>query len=89
MPTALKRIQVTRTPELESALETAARLWPGAPLSERLTRLATMGAEAASGAEEAARRELARREATAKYQGAFADAFPAGYLEELRKDWRE
>ncbi|HET8928948.1 MAG TPA: hypothetical protein VFN24_14100 [Microbacterium sp.] len=89
MPTALPRIQVTRTPELEAALEVAAREWPDAPLSERVSRLATAGARAVSGAEAAARHEMERRSAVEKYRGAFADAFPPGYLEELRKDWPE
>lgn len=89
MPTTLPRLQVTRTPEVERALEVGARLWPGIPLSERLARLAAMGADAASGAEERLRQETTRREALQRYRGAFVDAYPSGYLEELRKDWPE
>lgn len=85
----LRRVQVTRTPELERALAIAAQRWPDAPLSERLTRLATIGADSVSAAEEAMRRRSQRREVLEKYRGAFADAYPPDYLEELRKDWPE
>ncbi|MFT4136605.1 hypothetical protein [Microbacterium sp.] len=89
MPTALRRIQITRTPEVERALAVGQRMWPDLPLSERIARLAVLGAETASGAEEAVRRQQQRREALVRYRGAFADAYPPGYLEELREDWPE
>ncbi|WP_375384368.1 hypothetical protein [uncultured Microbacterium sp.] len=82
MPTALPRIQVTRTPELDRALEVAARMWPDAPLSERITRLAELGADAVSGAEQTARAEGLRR-----LRELTADLYQPGYLHDLREDW--
>ncbi|MFT3799002.1 hypothetical protein [Microbacterium sp.] len=87
MPTTLQRIQVTRTPEVNHALEVAERLWPELRMSERLARLAALGAEAASGAESAARARADRLRVLEKHRGAFADAYPQGYLESLRADW--
>lgn len=87
MPTTLRRIQVTRTPEVEDALEVAARLWPAASLSERLARLASLGAQSVSGAEEAVRRH--RADALGRLRDLTADLYPEGYLEDLRKDWPE
>lgn len=85
MPTTLRRIQVTRTPEVEGALDVAARLWPTASLSERLARLAALGAQSVSGAEETVRRH--RREALDRLRDLTADLYPEGYLEDLREDW--
>ncbi len=89
MPTALPRIQVTRTDEVERALEVAERLWPDLALSERLARLAAMGAQAAVDAETSAQRRADRRKVLEQYQGKFAVDYPPGYLENLRKDGPE
>jgi hypothetical protein len=85
VPTALRRIQVTLTPEVDHALEVAAAEWPDAPLSELLAKLAV---EAASRREDerSARRE-ARRAALRATQGTFD--YPPDHLEKLREDWPE
>ncbi len=85
MPTKRRRHQLTETEALSSALELAARVWPedAARPSRLLARLIGAGAEAIRTAE---RRER-RRATLPRYRGAFADAYPAGYLEEVRHGW--
>lgn len=85
MPTALQRIQVSVTADLERALEIADRAWPDSARSELLTRLAELGAAALDGRLEQARQ--ARRRVLDDTRGALMDAYPPGYLDELRGDW--
>jgi len=81
MPTTLERIQVTVTPELDKALNTARALWPDLPASQQVTVLATAGARTLS------RGWSSRHQAVMETQGSLKGAYPPGYLEELRKDW--
>lgn len=87
MPTTRPRYQVTETPELAEALDIAAEEWPGEPRSKLILKLVEAGK--ASVDAERAERLRRRREAVREMQGKFGDAYPPGYLEELRKDWPE
>ncbi|WP_157981542.1 hypothetical protein [Protaetiibacter intestinalis] len=85
MPTSLPRIQVTRTPRVDQALELAAAEWPGVPRAELVTRLLEEGAASLSATGTARRAQ--RRAALEQTRGSLAAVFPPGYLEELREDW--
>ncbi|KNY07008.1 hypothetical protein [Microbacterium sp. GCS4] len=85
MPTTLPRIQVTQSTKLRDALELAEAEWPGLPKSELVGRLAILGAESLTSQRSA--RRAARRAALEATRGTIA--YPAGYLDELRKDWPE
>lgn len=85
MPTTKRRHQVTETPEVAHALEIAERRWPGRSQSALLAALAALGAETIE-AQEAHRAE-ARRDLLRAVHGRFDEAFPDGYLAELRLDW--
>jgi len=87
MPTTRPRYSITETDEVAAALDAAARRWPED--SERrgrlLLRLLADWRERAA-AEEAARDEEWQR-IVKEVAGSGTGLFPAGYLEELRKDW--
>lgn len=85
MPTTKPRLQVTETPELTAVLDEACAENPQEPRSQVLARLALAGfaAREDSEVEKRTARLLALHNLTTK----FADVYPPGYLEELRKDW--
>jgi len=82
MPTQLDRIQVTVTPDLAAALETARGLWPDLPTSQQVATLAAAGA-----AYLASQRDL-HHQAIMETKGIMREAYPAGYLDALRDGWQ-
>lgn len=87
MPTTKPRHQVTETPEVAHALEVAERKWPGKSRSALLAALAEEGAKAIEKDDIEVR--AARRKRLETLAGGFDDAYPEGYLAELRQDWPE
>lgn len=89
MPTARPRMTITETDDVAAMLDEAAQRWPEdrANRPRLLKRLAERGAQAAR-ADRAG--ERGRWEATVRRAAGTAgpDTYPAGYLEELRGDWR-
>ena len=85
MPTARPRHQVTETPEVAHAIDLAAQRWPGEPRSRLLLRVVRAGGEALESRDQD--QGAARRAAVLATAGKYADAFPAGYLNEMRADW--
>ena len=85
VPTSRPRYQVTETSSVARALDRAAKRWPGEPRSRLLLRLVHVGSDALAQDQQA---DLeAHRAAVTASSGAYADAFPAGHLAELRQDW--
>lgn len=78
--TARRRHQMTETEAIARALDRAARRWPGESRSQLLLRLVHVGGDVLSS-------EEARRMAVRASSGAYSDAFPSGYLADLRDDW--
>lgn len=87
MPTTRPRYQVTETADVAAALDVAEREWPGEPRSRLLIRLVALGRTTLLGAR--AEAEQARVDAIEETRGKYSDAFPPGYLQELRGDWPE
>ncbi len=85
MPTSRPRYQVTETPTVARAIDRAARRWPDEPRSRLLLRLVEVGSVAL---EQEQHSELeAHRASVMASSGAYAEAFPADFLAELRQDW--
>jgi hypothetical protein len=87
VPTSLPRFQVTETPAVERALAIAARERPDASRSELVLWLFERGAGAIERDHED--RFSSRRRAVDQDAGEFTDAYPPGYLADLRADWPE
>jgi len=85
MPTTYPRIQVTVTPEVAEALASAKHQWPRAAKSELVANLIAMAHDSLDA--ERATRQAERRRAIAQTSGILVDAFPDGYLADLRSDW--
>jgi hypothetical protein len=85
MPTKRRRHQLTESEPVSQALELAAKQWPedARRPSRLLARLIDEGAVAIRGKQEQAR----DKQAISRYRGAFADAYPPGYLEQVRHGW--
>ena len=81
MPTTLKRVQVTITPELDRVLKRAKQLWPGRPASQLVAQLATAGAGQVRPS------QTTRRAVLQEMAESFRLFYPDGYLDELREDW--
>jgi hypothetical protein len=85
MPTTRPRHQVTETPAVARAIDRAAARWPGEPRSKLLLRLVDVGSQAMEHHDQSD--DAAHRAAVRTSSGAYADAFPSGFLDELRQDW--
>jgi len=86
MPTTRPRFQITETDDLRAALDAAATRWPEDSRSDLVRRLIFLGATSVE-------TELAERfddwgTRVDAVSGAFTYAYPDGYLDQLRGDWR-
>ena len=87
MPTTRPRHTITETERIAEALAAAERRWPGERRTGLLKRLIEAGHDAIDVDDQAEGRRLAAAvEATS---GALDGVYPAGYLEKLRREWRE
>jgi len=89
MPTRRTRHSITESDDLARALDDAADRWPEDrdARAQLLVRLAREGQHAIQ-----ARRDKGaddRRAAVRATSGALTGAYPRGYLDDLREDWRE
>jgi hypothetical protein len=89
MPTARPRHSITETDEISRALEAAAQRWPDdrERPGKLLLDLVREGHRAIT--DDAERASEDRRAAILGTGGALTGTYPAGYLEQLRGDWRE
>ncbi len=88
MPTERARVTITESDEVARMLDEAAERWPAdrAHRARLLTRLAERGAEAIRADQEREQRAW-RARITALAGVAGPDAYPPGYLHDLREDW--
>lgn len=87
MPTVRPRHQITETPDVAHALDLAARRWPDEPHSKLLLRLIDAGR--ATLEQDRRVHEGERLTAVQASHGKYAEAFGAGYLASLRREWPE
>jgi hypothetical protein len=78
---------VTETDEVAEALDLAARHWPGESRGRLLVRLLEVGAARLAADDDAERDRRARL--LDEFAATYAEAYPTGYLEELRGEWPE
>lgn len=85
MPTTRPRHTITETDRIAAALDAAGRRWPGERRAGLVKRLIEAGHAAIEEDEQAGQeRLLGAVDATS---GALDGVYPAGYLEELRREW--
>ena len=85
MPTARARHFVTETDDLATALDAAARRWPGVSRSQLIVRLALEGDHAAQRVDDKRRRR--RLAAIRKYSGSLTGAYDPNYRQKVRDEW--
>lgn len=85
MPTTRPRHSITETDAIAEALEAAERRWPGERRPRLVKRLIEAGHAAIEADERAGRERLTK--AVKATSGALDGVYPAGYLEELRREW--
>jgi hypothetical protein len=85
MPTSLQRFQVTETPDVAAAIDTAAILWPDESRSRLLAKLIDAGGRALQN--EVNGGTEARLRAIRSVVGTLDEIYQPGYLDELRNDW--
>jgi hypothetical protein len=89
VPTSRRRFQITESNDISRALALAAKRWPkdARRPAALIQRLIGEGANAVTAQRE---RDVRRRhEAVARHRGAFAEAYPPGYLDEERRGWTD
>lgn len=78
---------ITETDEVAGALRDAARRWPEDRERPAKLLLDLVREGHRSIADDADRATAKRRDAIERTSGALTDAYPPGYLDELRGDW--
>jgi len=85
MPTTRPRHTITETERIAAALDAAGQVWPGERRASLIKRLIEAGHAAITEDERAEQERML--DAVAATSGALDGVYPAGYLEELRREW--